>query len=451
MKINRSIILAGVFLSIILSIYIIPRIYIISDFKRNGSYIDFEEVMTVPLSGKTNESKLKREVGDRMSVIENTYDPGKQVYFSIINLGKKETSPQVIVNGQDWFTNEGILENALQKEPLETDEDIVVALWKFMVKNRYHYLPPFYSVGLDLVDNPVKYLNNWGYGFCSDSAVVFAQLATVAGYKSRVVQLREHLVTEVYYMGGWHMLDVDTPIYVKNSQGNIASIEEIYEDKELIKIAIDKLGRPEQQADNLLQAYSGNGPDYLVYADSFYPDDLPATFSYTLRAGEEIRFYNNWQHKHYWGYKEEEPPFYSNGLLITPINSKSVLDYFRQNDELVKVSLPYPIVGAYVLGDEACEYSDKILFSVDKQNWQSSKGSCQNKIVDFGKYIPIGLDTKPTHEYYIKLVNLNTPLRIVTEFQVAPKSIPVLSIGNNILQLRKALNENINIKFGYIE
>lgn len=318
--------------------------------------------MDLPLPVKIFEIELKRGTDNKLLEIDNIYDINKQVYFSITNLGEKEISPQLIVNEKDWFTNAGILDNALQKELLETDEDIVVALWQFVTRNHYHHTSsPLNERDYELVENPVQYFNSWGYGLCDDVASVMAQLTLLAGYKSRAVYLNGHVVTEVYYGGGWHMFDADFGLYGEDNKGNIVSVEEIYRDKKLIKQAIRRLNRPGGLYDMQVEAYSSDEDDFIANADSFYPENLPDTFSYSLRANEEIRFYNNWQHKYYRGSKDMAVPPYSNGLLITPITKKYLEGHPEEGESTIRITLPYPIVGAYATGIELCESSSKVI------------------------------------------------------------------------------------------
>ncbi len=97
-----------------------------------------------------------------------------------------------------------------------TPEQASIAIWKFLVNRRYHYLPA--SDDAEMHD-PVKFLNVYGYGFCDDSALNFAALCEEAGLEARVWGLNGHVVAESSYGGAWHMFDPDMACYFRGAGG----------------------------------------------------------------------------------------------------------------------------------------------------------------------------------------------------------------------------------------
>jgi len=102
------------------------------------------------------------------------------------------------------------------------DQEKAIALWEFVRKTRQHYFPS--QQGREAED-PVKLANVYGYGYCDDAATALAWLATAAGFKARVWDLRGHVIPEIFYQDSWHMLDPDEEVYYFDDRGAIASVE----------------------------------------------------------------------------------------------------------------------------------------------------------------------------------------------------------------------------------
>lgn len=81
--------------------------------------------------------------------------------------------------------------------------------------------------------HPPLFINSGGRGFCDDIASVFVHLCNAAGYRARVIILKNHIVAEVWNNESkkWEMYDPDYRVfYYKSMQGDvIASANEIHE------------------------------------------------------------------------------------------------------------------------------------------------------------------------------------------------------------------------------
>lgn len=442
MKVNRAILTKGLFLAI----WVYCAVLIITVHKTKTA-LEIEKKLDLPYANSHFHFKIEEDKKELTGQIPQMY--GEPVYFSITNIGEQEITPQLVVNNQDWLSNEAILKSSLTGKTIKKDEDFILAIWKFIVENRYHYYPVLYEPEYAILENPVQYFNSWGYGFCSDSAMVLAQLAELAGIRSRVVYLKEHVVAEVFYEGRWHMLDADRKNYYRNVGGDIASVQDILDEPRLLEQTKERFNLSDWIYEKQLEAYSSKEPKEIVYADSFFQENLPEDFKYSLRAGEEIRSYYEWKDKFYWGWKPEEPPIYSNGILISLSPKKSFLSSSTLNKKEISFQLPYPIVGSYVYGRGVCYDMNKIEFSLDGKTWEVISGTCRNNLLDLSEMIPIGKGTKPTHEYFLKAPKSLINRVIITQFQVAPKSIPRPHSGDNTFKLKKPLNEDIKVKFGF--
>src|SRR5262249_56517864 len=79
----------------------------------------------------------------------------------------------------------------------------------------------------EVVQDPIKAFNVYGYGFCSQASAHVEALARAAGLKARGWGINAHSVPEVSYDGAWHMLDASLVNYFPKGDGSLASVEEI--------------------------------------------------------------------------------------------------------------------------------------------------------------------------------------------------------------------------------
>ena len=118
--------------------------------------------------------------------------------ITLSNIGEDVVvNPWVTVGGvKDWFSTSRILDEILQ--PGMTNREKALAIWAFLVDNRYHDQPA--HTGIETHD-PVRFLNVYGYGFCDDSATNLLVLCESAGIPARVWGLSGHVVPEAYFEG----------------------------------------------------------------------------------------------------------------------------------------------------------------------------------------------------------------------------------------------------------
>lgn len=367
----------------------------------------------------------------------------KPIYYSITNLGQKTIKPQVVVNGLDWFTGRSIVDYALNQLDLKSasNEKVVITLFDFVVNNRYHWSPPLYETSYYYLENPVQYFNSWGYGFCSNSSSVLIQLLSLAGFEGRMVNIVDNVVAEVFYDGSWHALDPDLEVYYRNFKGEIASVEEIVDNDQLLNspIWIKEVNEATKKIIREVHALAfskptqRNTPVEGFMASQDYQNEL----IYRLSPDEEIRFYYNFKGKYYWAYRDLQPPEFTNGVLI----SKNKGGYFR-------LELPFPILTTYIYRPNLCQAIIKTRFSLDGLRWKKLT-NCRDDTINLADLFPIGEGSYPTEKYFLVLPFSITDYQILTQFQAAPKSIPHLNSGINDVELKEALDSNVKLEFGY--
>lgn len=128
----------------------------------------------------------------------------------------------------DLTTAETILESI--HDVGMTDEEKALAIYEFVKAWRTHWHPPYES---EEMHDPVKLIGVYGYGFCDDASRAIEQLATRAGLRARVWELEDHVVSEIYFDGRWHIFDADLERTYDHPDGHLASVEELAADPSL--------------------------------------------------------------------------------------------------------------------------------------------------------------------------------------------------------------------------
>jgi hypothetical protein len=113
-------------------------------------------------------------------------------------------------------------------KPGMSERDKALAAWRTAVAFQHQDAPPHeYLHPEEVVMDPVKVFNVYGYGFCSMASANVAALARRAGLKARGWGINAHSVPEVYYDGAWHLLDASLVNTFPKTDGTLASVEEI--------------------------------------------------------------------------------------------------------------------------------------------------------------------------------------------------------------------------------
>jgi hypothetical protein len=110
-----------------------------------------------------------------------------------------------------------------------TDQEKALAAWRTTVMFQHQDAPPCeYLQNEEVVQDPIKIFNVYGYSFCSVASCDVAALARHAGLKVRGWGINGHSVPEVYWDGAWHMLDASLINYFPKEDGSPAGVEEIF-------------------------------------------------------------------------------------------------------------------------------------------------------------------------------------------------------------------------------
>lgn len=130
-----------------------------------------------------------------------------------------------------------------------SDRDKALAIWECMVAHQHQDNPPAEFLNNEgTVQDAFKMMNVYGYSYCGVVANEITSLAREVGLKARITTINAHVVPEIWWEDGWHLLDAslinffifkDQPSDAVNGKfskaltnykvpnGKIASIEEI--------------------------------------------------------------------------------------------------------------------------------------------------------------------------------------------------------------------------------
>jgi len=164
--------------------------------------------------------------------VGGTVDPENVGDSAVVN-------PRMTVNGMyDWYDVDSIVKEATRG--LETEEEKAMALYSWVLYKRFQRSPRDESAL-----HPVRAMNGYGYGICGHTAAWLKSLWTAAGLKARVQELWGHTVSEVWFNGGWRMLDGNVKVYyLDRDNRSIASLATLERDKWLIERTIHARTRP---------------------------------------------------------------------------------------------------------------------------------------------------------------------------------------------------------------
>lgn len=102
-----------------------------------------------------------------------------------------------------------------------TDEEIVLDVFQAFVSSVVHE---------KLFDQwgalPLIRLNSLGYAICRNQSEIYSQICKNIGYKSRIIYLNEHVLSEIFYNQQWHLFDVDRKIFFRINN-NVSSMNNL--------------------------------------------------------------------------------------------------------------------------------------------------------------------------------------------------------------------------------
>jgi len=167
-------------------------------------------------------------------------------------------------------------------KPGMSDKEKARRLWEYDIQSRFHA-----TTQDDEVADEVKRVNIYGYSLCYDASKNLSDLWRAAGLKVRQGFPNGHSLAEVYYEGGWHLLDSDESIIsLLRDNETIASESQVVQDHDLMKRThtYGLLAKDDRMTDE--------GSASLLFYEGERSGEQPSltrhNMDYTLRPGESI-------------------------------------------------------------------------------------------------------------------------------------------------------------------
>ncbi len=354
------------------------------------------------------------------------------------NVGEADVVNPWLSNGYNDFRSvEAIVARAVK--PGMTDREKAVALWWQQIQYRFHY-----QGDNSELSSPVKVLNIYGHNTCGNDSICLAGLWKAAGLRVAPARLVGHCVTQVFYDGGWHLFDGDMhSVYLLRDNQTIAGEQDLVRDHDLIT-------RTHTQGILRPQGRAGDDWESSIYVFEGQVDgdrnaDRSAAMNMTLRPGEALV----WR----WGHTEPVKSFGSADSRFSQSICNGLWEYrpdftkptWRQGAEHIQavksgtdglraeegqvgeivwtIASPYVFVGGKL---EVAGNGARFDVSWDGESWERV-GS------DFDSlFPPVGT---ARYRYYLRCQLTDSArlrsLGIVNDLQMAPLSLPEMSVGEN--------------------
>jgi len=442
--------------------------------------------------------------------VGGTMDP-ENLGVTIENLADTPVvNPRLTVNGQyDWYDVKSLAAEITRG--CTTDEEKALAIWWWIRYRTYQRAPHDDDSAL----HPVRALNGYGYGICGHVAAWMKCLWTAAGLRARVQELAGHTVSEAYYNGAWHELDGNVKVfYLDHDNRTIASLATVEHDKGLIERTIHPremepwfIGpdTPERNAEfvQYITSYKDN------YEEHSYDQEIAKDYTMAMTLKPDEKFVRWWTPKlgKFEGRdaRPEVPQVYANGQLIwepdlaridprpymwvpehhflnvatraedgksPAIHVADLQNSLYPNPArfAIPIASPYPIVGGRftcTLVKEGSSNLDIASIFFGEPGWGSGdlyeyrwSSGAQKVGLDldsrllrshsnYGYSVGFGIgasaDNKPATETGIDA------FRSETDLQVAPESLPALSLGGNTVRFRQQSNAKVRITYRWRE
>jgi len=171
-------------------------------------------------------------------------------------------SPRV-VGAQGWDVHDV---NAIRNSPGfagKSGEDFALAVYDALTSpddGLWHFWPMNEAVAQpwsngDVCD-PIALLNAYGWAICAQNAEILQALYQSADMPSRIRNLPGHVVCEVWYDGGWHVLDADMRTWFRLPSGAIAGVDDLAADPQGLILDNPNRSQPCNLPDRSLADYA---------------------------------------------------------------------------------------------------------------------------------------------------------------------------------------------------
>jgi hypothetical protein len=357
----------------------------------------------------------------------------------IENVGQTDVVNPWLSNGRNNFRTLKEIANA-PLLPGMTDKEKALALWYQEITNRYHWGGDNNELG-----DPVRVFNVYGHNTCGNDSISLAGLWQVVGLKVSPARPLTHCISQVFFDGGWHLLDGDMQgLYLMRDDETIASEQDLVYDHDLVKrnathgiLSTNTRAQAEMQA--AIFVYQGE-------AKGTRNSRQNTTMNMTLRPGEALVY--RWGHTDPVKCHGTVPPRYPNAIEdgLWEYRPDLTGDVWRRGAQTVeniratpdglaaepgtvgtivwKMTAPYPFVG----GRYATEGTGvKVAISKDDKEWSEMT----NGILDYqfppewGPFYTYSLRCQLEGDARLKAFS------VANDIQTALPGMPEMVVGDN--------------------
>jgi hypothetical protein len=264
-----------------------------------------------------------------------TTDTPETDFIRIINHSAHTATFKVNLNNRLFGSDSDVLNEIQTMAPEYVNEPIERKVWRFIRDNRYHWYP--ISRWRWEFSSSAFFLNSVGFGLCGNSAAFYGQLMGSLGYETRMWFLNGlHTVAEVFVNGKWRLYDTDLQVYYYNYEREVAGVEELAANSDLITNPIDPIpdtlhwvdssGVRHEYSTELAEVYSGTNKtilpwDYGIYYFNFIPNYL---LKVQIPSGGYLEFPSVFSAPIHTSY-DKDAPLYTNAKLTIPAGWAGVL------------------------------------------------------------------------------------------------------------------------------
>lgn len=164
-------------------------------------------------------------------------DSLSSIQIEVENRSVEPSSFSMKLNNGFYLSEKEMVEEIKNMEPEFPGEQLERKAWRYVMK----YIKYYFSFGTGNWQHlPVLMVNSLGTGECGELALGLNLIWKTLGFQSRVWGLGGHVVPEVFANNKWQMYDPSFQIYYLNYKNEVAGVEELSKNPELITKPINK-------------------------------------------------------------------------------------------------------------------------------------------------------------------------------------------------------------------
>jgi len=199
--------------------------------KKTFTIVDSPYHTTLQLNGYLDGSNTKTQVYGNVDV---AFEPMKSI--QIHNAGKKRIfNPVLSISENDLLLNSECVRKRLNLEQETSSKAKALKVYEFVKNNRIHYHP---AEGEAEVNNHLKQLWIYGYGYCDDAATSIIDAAIYSAGHGIIWGLNGHVMSDLHFDASSKGIFIDPDIevfYLDMQNQNLEDKQTVTDDRFLIK------------------------------------------------------------------------------------------------------------------------------------------------------------------------------------------------------------------------